>query len=334
MNGTLHVLVTGGTGFFGKALLRHWSTGGAPELSGARFTLLSRNPARFRAAHGDLLAGLDVHLVAGDIQRSETLPEDDYTHLIHAATDSTAGLSLPPLQRFNQIVDGTRNVLDLALRCGKPRVLLTSSGGVYGSIAQFPEGVPEDYHGMPDPLVPDNAYSIAKRQAEHLCALYYDAHGLESVIARCFAFVGKDLPLNAHFAIGNFIGDVLAGRAIVIHGDGTPIRSYMDQRDLASWLTTMLLGGTAQRAYNVGSDEAISIANLAMLVARLAGDTSQVQVLGLAPEGQAAERNRYLPDTSRAQNELGLTRHHNLVSSITDMLSALGLPHVSHNADT
>ena len=329
MNDVLHILVTGGTGFFGKGLLRHWGDGSSEELGSARFTLLSRDPARFRTTHGKLLDGLDIRLMKGDILTSESLPVEDYTHILHAATDSTTGPLLTPLQRWDQIVNGTRNVLDLALRCGKPRVLLASSGGVYGPISQFPEGVPEDYNGMPDPLVPHNSYCVAKRQAEHLCALYYDSHGLESVIARCFAFVGRDIPLNVHFAIGNFLGDVLAGRVIRIHGDGTPIRSYMDQRDLATWLTTILIRGTPQRAYNVGSDEAISIANLAALVARLAGGSSQIQVLGLKSEGQAATRNQYLPDISRAQNELGLERHYNLVSSITEVLSALSLPQVS-----
>jgi UDP-glucuronate decarboxylase len=318
----MHLFVTGGTGFFGKALLRHWAGGGAPELGGARFTLLSRDPARFRTTHGALLAGLDVRLIAGDIQRPETMPEGDYTHVLHAATDSTSGLSLTPLQRFEQIVDGTRHVLDLALRCGKARVLLTSSGGVYGPQPGGMTAIPETYTGMPDPLNAQNAYSVGKRMAEHLAVLYHDAHGLDTVIARCFAFVGPDLPLDAHFAIGNFVRDALAGTDIVIQGDGTPLRSYLDQRDLAHWLTTLLLRGTPQRAYNVGSGEAIAIADLAALVARLAGGTSAVRVLGRASQGQAAQRNRYVPAVNRA-SELGLEVRFDLPTAVADTLAQL-----------
>jgi UDP-glucuronate decarboxylase len=318
----MRVFVTGGTGFFGKALLRHWSAGGAPELAGARFTLLSREPARFRAAHGDLLTGLDVRLVAGDIQRPETLPEDHYTHVLHAATDSTAGLSRTPLQRFNQIVDGTRHVLDLALRCGKPRVLLTSSGGVYGSQPPDLEAIPESYRGMPEPLNAENAYSVGKRVAEHLAALYHESYGVETVVARCFCFLGQDLPLDAHFAIGNFIRDALTGKDIVILGDGTPVRSYLDQRDLAHWLTTMMLRGTPQRAYNVGSGEAIAIADLAALVARLAGGASTVRVLGRSSQGQAAQRTRYVPAVIRAR-ELDLEVRIDLATAVADTLAQL-----------
>jgi UDP-glucuronate decarboxylase len=323
----MHLFVTGGTGFFGKALLRHWCMGGTPELGNARFTLLSRDPARFRATHGDLLAGLDVHFAVGDIQRPETLPRGDYTHVLHAAADSTMGLLLTPLERFNQIVDGTRHVFDLALRSGKPRVLLISSGGVYGPQPSATTTMPESYTGMAEPLNPHNAYSVGKRMAEHLGALYHEAYGLDTMVARCFAFVGKDLPLDAHFAVGNFISDALAGRDIVIQGDGTPLRSYLDQRDLAHWLTTLLLRGEPQRAYNVGADEAVSIADLAALVSRLAGGRSQVRVLGKPSAGQAAQRNRYVPDISRARKELGLTVRYPLHAAIADTLAELrGVP--------
>jgi dTDP-glucose 4,6-dehydratase len=293
-----------------------------PELFGARFTLLSRDPERFRSDHGELLTGIDVKLVHGDILRPETLPKGDYTHILHAATDSTFGPQLTPLQRYDQIVNGTRNILELARHCDKPRVLLTSSGGVYGNIAQFPLGVSEEYFGIPDPMEAQNAYSIAKRQAEHLCILYYDSYGVESVVARCFAFVGQDLPVNAHFAIGNFIRDALANADIVIEGDGTPVRSYMDQRDLARWLITLMLSGRSCRAYNVGSTEAVSISELAKRVSLMSpGRRPNVHVLNRVLTGQASTRNFYIPDISRAQNELGLSLEFCLNDSIRHVIS-------------
>lgn len=273
----------------------------------ARITLLSRNPDHFIHHYSSLVDALDVTLFKGDVQHAESLPADkEFTHILHAATDSTTGLSLTPLARYDQIVDGTRNILNLAVKGACPRVLIVSSGGVYGPQPTWLEAIPEDYLGFPDPMNPDNAYSVAKRAAEHLGAIYSDAFGLDVPVARCFSFVGPDLPLDAHFAIGNFIADVRAGRDIVIKGDGTPLRSYLDQRDLARWLTRLLFSGQSRRAYNVGSDQAISIADLAALVARLGGGRSGVRVLGKAPTGQASQRSCYVPDITRARTELGL----------------------------
>ena len=320
----MHLFITGGTGFFGKALLRHWATDGASELADTRFTLLSRNPSKFRSEYDHLMKGINVRIIPGDIIFPESLPQGDYTHILHAAADSTSGLSLTPLQRFDQIVSGTRNVLDLAVRCRMPRVLMISSGGVYGNIAHFHEGVPESFFGMPDPSEPQNAYSVAKGQAEHLCTLYRDAYGLDCIVARCFSFVGEDLPLNAHFAIGNFIRDVLSEQDIIIKGDGTPVRSYMDQRDLARWLTTLLLRGKSGRAYNVGSGEPISIAQLAELVAMLAPTRRpEIHTMGLESRGQAACRNFYLPNVLRAEEELGLRTQIGLRDSISHAINFL-----------
>jgi dTDP-glucose 4,6-dehydratase len=173
---------------------------------------------------------------------------------------------------------------------------------------------------MPDPLYPANAYSVAKRAAEHLCALYSAEHGLETVIARCFAFVGEDLPLDVHFAIGNFIRDALWSEEITVAGDGKSIRSYLDQRDLAEWLLRLLANGHSGHAYNVGSDRGISIAALANLVREIVSPAKTVRILGNVNE--ARQRNIYVPDITKARVELGLKVTVELEQAISDTVSA------------
>ena len=241
----------------------------------------------------------------GDICAAETLPKRGViSHILHAATDSTLGPRLTPLERYTQIVDGTRNLLEFAVTRGVKRFLLASSGAIYGPQPADIERIPEDWPGSPSLLVPANAYGMAKRSAEHLCALYRDAYGLEPVIARCFAFVGRDLPLDVHFAIGNFIHDALHENAIEVAGDGTPLRTYLDQEDLAHWLITLLDNGRAGEPYNVGSDEVVSIADLANLVRDVLAPHKAVCIQGRA--GDAAGRNHYVPDIRKATEELGL----------------------------
>jgi len=316
MQKQVHLLLTGGTGFFGKALLRHWSAMEVQCKALPLVTLVSRNPKAFIANHTEFAGKAWLRLHQGDILLPGSLPQGDFTHVLHAATDSTLGPSLSPLDRYLQIVDGTRNVLDHAVMCKATRLLLTSSGGVYGPQPPDMERIPETYLGMPDPLVPANAYSVGKRAAEHLCALYADKHGIEIVTARCFAFVGQDLPLDVHFAIGNFIRDALKSPKITVSGDGTPLRSYMDQRDLAQWIVTLLEYGQSGQAYNVGSDLPISIQNLAFLIRDILAQDKPVLIAG--QHGNTNFRNRYVPSIAKARTEFGLALEHTLEAAVRE----------------
>jgi UDP-glucuronate decarboxylase len=312
-----HYLLTGGTGFFGVSLLRHLRI---VEGDRPRLTVLSREPERFCKRYPDLVDLADW--IRGDVLDYNSLPTDQrFTHVIHAAADSTFGPKLTPLERYDQIVTGTRNVLELAVAVGAKRFLLTSSGGVYGPQPPSMALIPEDYCGMPDPLNAHNAYSVAKRAAEHLCALYQDKHDIETTVARCFAFVGQDLPLDVHFAIGNFIRDALWRDEVTVSGDGTAVRSYLDQRDLAVWLLTLLEKGKSGRAYNVGSDRPITIAELAQLVRDTISPNKKISILG-KPSAIDKGRSHYVPDISRAREELGLSVNITLEDAVRQMAQA------------
>lgn len=309
------LLITGGTGFFGRSFLRHFQKQFVCGNLTSRVFVVSRSPERF-LYHYPEFSGLEwLAFHKCDILDLSSFPNGQvFTHLLHAAADSTIGPSLKPCDQFSQIVDGTKNVLDFAVKNHISRVLLTSSGGAYGPQPCNMEKIDETYNGMPDPLLPSSAYGVAKRTAEHLCTLYSDEFGIETVIARCFAFVGPDLALDAHFAIGNFIRDALLGKQIIIKGDGSPLRSYMDQRDLSHWLTELLLHGKSGHAYNVGSDQAISIADLAHRVRDLLAPNLSVSILGKA--GDPHGRNRYIPSIEKAKTQLGLMLQYSLEDGI------------------
>ena len=301
------LFITGGTGFFGRSLLRYLSeVHSISPLRKNTVTVLSRNPEVFFKQYPEFSDENWLCLVQGDVLNnldSISTEKSHYSHVIHAAADSTNGPQMPLLERFDQIVSGTQNVLDFAVKVGAKRFLLTSSGGVYGAQPSTLETISEEYLGMPDPLVASNTYSVGKRIAEHLCSLYADQSSLEIVIARCFAFVGPDLPLDAHFAIGNFIGDVLKGLPISIKGNGSPLRSYLYQSDLAEWLLALADRGSAGQAYNVGSDQAISILDLAHLVRSSLDSNVDIQV----ENNQLADnvdRNRYIPNINKIQQDL------------------------------
>jgi dTDP-glucose 4,6-dehydratase len=309
------LFVTGGTGFFGRAFLRFLrhreQTGGAvPQV-----VVISRHPRAFLDRFPIFRDCRWLRLVEGDVLDPASLPSgESFTHVLHGAADSTLGPALSPRRRFDQIVTGTRHVLDLAIATRATQFLFLSSGGVYGRQPAEMARIPESYCGAPESTDPASAYGMGKRAAEHLCALYAAEERLPVVIARCFAFVGIDLPLDVHFAIGNFIRDALWGKAIEVASDGTALRSYLDQRDLAQWLWTLLLEAPPGSVYNVGSEEAISIAELARLIGETLAPGKPLHIRGKADP--ASPRHRYVPDTSRIRTELGVEMTVSLVEAI------------------
>jgi nucleoside-diphosphate-sugar epimerase len=300
------LFLTGGTGFFGCWLLESFLWINERLKLDAQVTVLTRFPETFVAKTPHLALTENVTLLAGDV-RHFAFPLGTFSHVIHAATDASARLNAEnPLLMLETIVDGTQSILDFSLACGAKKFLLTSSGAVYGKQPSDLTHIPEVYNGAPDPLDQKSAYGQGKRLAEHLCALYAQKSSVEMKIARCFAFVGPYLPLDIHFAIGNFIRDGLNGGPIVIQGDGTPCRSYLYAADLAIWLWTILFKGQSLRPYNVGSDESLSIAEVAHLVAKQFPAKITVEVRGMANSHKPIER--YVPDIHRAKTELDLAR--------------------------
>src|SRR5580692_1436 len=298
------VFITGGTGFFGCWLVESFCYVNHLFSLGARATILTRNPEAFANKCPHLASDSTVELVAGDV-RTFSFPEGEFKYVIHAATEASAKqASEAPLEMLSTIIAGTERALEFAVTHGARKFLLTSSGAVYGKQPADMTHVPESYAGAPDPLDPSNVYAEGKRATELLCALYKKARGLDCKIARCWAFCGPHLPLDQHFAIGNFIGDVLAGRAIEIHGDGTPRRSYLYAADLAVWLWTILFRAPALVPFNVGSAHDVSILELAHTVGATLNPETEIRVARQVVPGVAPLR--YVPCVDRAAQLLGL----------------------------
>jgi nucleoside-diphosphate-sugar epimerase len=306
--------LTGGTGFFGCWLVESFCHINQKLELNASITILSRDPKSFAAKCPHLVSNPAVSLHAGDV-RTFDFPSGDFDYTIHAATEARARqLRDEPLEMFSTMAAGTQRVLEFATTHQSRKFLLTSSGAVYGPQPPEITHVSENYSGAPNPLNPAHLYGEGKRVSELLCATFQNQTGIECKIARCWAFCGPHLPLNEHFAIGNFIGDVLAGRPIDIQGDGTPRRSYLYAADLAVWLWTILFRAPALQPFNVGSANDVSILELARIVAAVVNPKSEVRVARQAQPG--TQPTRYVPNVDRARALLGLVETISLEESI------------------
>ncbi len=294
------IFVTGGTGFFGRWLIESWKYASQELGVKTEMVVLTRSARSFLDANPHLKTDA-LSFVEGDI-RAFAFPRGEFTHVIHAATPASAQLNQDaPQEMFDTVVEGTRRALAMAAQAKAHTFLLTSSGAVYGPQPSELTHIPEEYGGGPDPLNPASAYAEGKRAAEHLCRL---ARGTSCKIARGFAFVGPGLPLDIHFAVGNFLRDGMAGGPIRVGGDGRPYRSYLYSADLAAWLWEILFAAPANRAFNVGSDDDMTIAELAGRIAKRFGTQAEI-----AKKPQGAPPTRYVPSVERAKQELGLKVH-------------------------
>ena len=306
-------LITGATGFFGKWLLESAiAFNQTLYLEGEKrlqIVALSRNPGAFLERYPKFGKYDFIQYVSGDVRTFE-LENVSVDYVIHAATDASAKLEQEnPDEMYSVVVHGTQRALDVARQCGARRFMLTSSGAVYGPQPPEMSHIPESYVGTPV-----TAYGQGKAIAEQMVNHYSDRFGFQSHIARCFAFVGPYLNLDIHFAVGNFIRNALDGQPIVIKGDGTPTRSYLYASELVIWLWTILLCGENHCVYNVGSDVAVTIKELAQRVASRFDDPPEIRILG-TPD-PTKPRAQYVPSVDKIRTELGLTQTVNLDAAL------------------
>ena len=298
------IFITGGTGFFGCWLLESFAWANDKLNLNASALVLSRNPAAFEKKAPHLFYHPAIRFHKGDVQNFN-FPDGRFSYLIHAAVyQQPAGEKKSPLLMVNEMLNGTKRVLDFSVHANVKKLLLISTGAVYGQIQSNLTKISEDFSGAIDPAVSTSAYHHVRRMMENISVLYETRYACEVKIARCFSFIGPYLPLNGRFAVSDFIKDVLSKKPITVKGDGKAIRSYLYAADLAYWLWTILLRGRSCWPYNVGSELPKTIREIAEEIANESVHPLNVVVLKKCVNGEA--QDKYIPDTTRARTDIGL----------------------------
>lgn len=307
------IFLTGGTGFFGKWLLESFIYINNKLNLNARILVLSRNPEFFIKEYPFYNEHLNsVRFVKGDILTYDFNLEEDVQFIIHAATAASDSLNKNnPLLMMDTITIGTRNVLNFAITKSIQGFLFVSSGSVYGKQPLSVSKILESDCFTINFNNSNAAYSEGKRIAELYCSTYFEKYKLPVKIARCFAFVGPYLPLDTHFAIGNFINNIIKKEDIIITGDGSTTRSYMYASDLCISIWKILLIGRNNKPYNVGVDTAYSLKEIALILKKNYGN--DVQILNLNIN---VPTSIYVPNIDLLKNELQIQNFIKIESAI------------------
>lgn len=313
------LLLIGGTGFFGKSFLDSFQGGGLSAWGVNKVIAMSRSADQLRQVAPQLLDHR-VELLNADIGTVNSLPAADYVVHAAASTDARNYLSRPDSEKKN-IQAGVLNYCSLASKFHKnSKVVYVSSGAVYGVQPEQIEYLSEDDPAISLEDMPEHKrdYAMAKRDAEEAIFRLSKEHEITTSIARCFAFVGPWLPRDQHFAIGNFIEDGLQGRPIQVKATYPVYRSYMHADDLVTWLMTMAAkADTHCEAFNVGSDQAIDMGELAELVG------SQFGVDAKIPPQTEDKIDRYIPSIKKAKSVLGLDLKLDLPTAIRSTIDSI-----------
>lgn len=224
----------------------------------------------------------------------------DADYVFHLAAESRIPPCIEnPILAVESNVLGTATVLECAREAGVKRVIYSSTSSVYGN--NIIDGMPQHEWFQPDPL---NPYSVTKLAGEHLCKMYYDLFGLETVTLRYFNVYGPREPLTGTYApvVGVFINNQKKGEPLVVTGPGTQSRDFVHVKDVveANILSMNLdFDKTKYRAkpINIGTGKPYSIMELAMMVA----DGNDIVLVS----GRPGEANRTQASTDVARWILG-----------------------------
>ena len=192
---------------------------------------------------------------------------------------------------------GTHNALGLAKAKGA-RFMLASTSEVYGDPLEHPQK--ETYWGNVNPIGPRGVYDEAKRFAEAITMAYHRYHGLDAKIVRIFNTYGPRMRVRDGRAVPNFIAQALKNEDVTIFGSGRQTRSFCYISDLVSGIIA-LMESKENEPVNIGNPHEMSIEEMARLIIRMTGATSQVVFKPLPTDDPQVRQ----PDITRARTLLG-----------------------------
>jgi UDP-glucose 4-epimerase len=283
----MRVLVTGGAGFIGSNIVMQLFKLGHDPI------VLDNLTSGYKE---NVISWSDFH--EGDVKDISTLRKitRDCEVIIHLAASVGNKRSIDHPQSDSEInVIGTLNVLETAREFGINRVVFSSSAGTFGELKTLP--ITEDH-----PQEPDSPYGASKLAAEKMCLIYNKLYGMKNICLRYFNVFGPHQRFDAYGnVIPIFANRLLRKEPILIFGDGEQTRDFVNVRDVVSANLKAVFSEEVQGVFNIGSGTRISINQLAEMMQKAAGVTTDIQYLPPRP-GDVRDS---LAEISKAKQFLG-----------------------------
>jgi dTDP-glucose 4,6-dehydratase len=304
------LLLIGGTGFFGKSILDYLSFyKNSLKKKFNKIIILSRGGLELKF-NKELGKEFKIVKITSNILKIKKLPKADF--VIYGAI----------LKNFNEDNSAVKNYLKLArIYHFKSKILYISSGAIYGeqpkSIKKFKENYLKSHKKIDFKIGYKKKYSKIKLENEKLFEKFGKT-GANVSIARCFSFVGQYLPMNSYYVVGNLIKNILNNESLKIKSNYQIIRSYMYSDDLVKWLFKILFNSNPScPIYNVGSNTAVEIHELAVLLAK----KYNLRIKSMVTNNRAIDK--YIPNIDKAKKQLGLKNKLNSFQAIIKTIDLL-----------
>ena len=297
------LLFIGGTGFLGQSFLDYINKEKLKTIKLSKLLIVSRKKKKLRSK-------IKINYIKTSISKIKKIPKTDY--IIYAANSSNNFENLKGIKNFINLLDQSHK---------KTKILFTSSGAVYG-----PRNILKKFKET-DQINKKNIKSFSGYKKEYSKAKIIiekefqklGKKGYNVSIARLFSFIGKKILINKNYAVTDLInqGKDKSSSTIRLNDTRDTYRGYMNSEDLIKWLVKILINSNNKcNIYNVGSDEAITIKELAIIIAKIFRKSVQIKT----KDKKKKSTDYYVPSIAKAKRMLNLKLKYTVIQSIYKLL--------------
>lgn len=302
------LLITGANGWFGRVFAANINNL-IKNYFDEVFFLVRNKPG----PHLNQINKSNIKVLQQDLNQEIDL-DINFTHCIHMATPDS---SLNDSIKSQLMLEQTNNIYEFCTKKKINKFVYLSSGAIYG---EFNYKIKEEdfkFETIKD-LSSFDGYQTGKMNSEKYLLNSMRKTSFDIIIARCFSFVGPNMPLS-NFAITNIIEEILLKKKVTIYSD--VIRSYLHENELFYCLMRLLIMNNKYNIYNVGSDKEISILEITNKIFNILKIKASINFLNKT----SLKRNYYVPNNNRLKDEINFNEDLNLEATVNHFNKELNL---------